>query len=212
MVCFGIKIDFMDSGSNFTNKITFRECSFLVLVSYPYQSIVLFSSIFSLQVATASAACICLEIKTISVVWGKTKVWDLLYYIWESVWYDCDHYDDGYQQNYTSGTDLFDILSKKKIISPWKDYKYFNDISTWQLRPWLFCSISAANGSVTFRLEGRDCFIPVPVPDITESSRTCKKRVKSKKKIKSLENSTLTRGLGTPYPRHISVIKINQQK
>ena len=81
-----------------------------------YYSEVLFSSIFSLQAATASAACICLEIQSsmLPQCWLRDS---LLYYIGEGVWNDCDHYDDCYQQNYTSGTDLSDILSLTRNIN-----------------------------------------------------------------------------------------------
>ena len=52
----------------------------------------------------------------------------LLYYVGEGVRYDCDHDDDCYQQNYTSGADLFDILSKnynQKKKSCFFDFEIF---------------------------------------------------------------------------------------
>jgi len=39
----------------------------------------------------------------------------LFYYIGEGVWNDCDHYDDCYQQNYTSGADLSDVLTAEPL-------------------------------------------------------------------------------------------------
>ena len=106
------------SGSNFTFQAAHDEWNMIITIfSSPFSFIGPSSwipSSLSRQRYPQRPSIVCRESswEEYSILENSLHEVDLLDDVGESVWNDCDHDDDGYQQNYTSGADLSDILSK----------------------------------------------------------------------------------------------------